>query len=380
MKKILYICKLPLVQNSSLKRKYLGQLEGFRQLALDAYHLAFDDTYYYLMHGEEMTVLRRIHFSKSKWYLHSLAFIDLYLSAKKALDLVEFDYLYVRNDPIEYIGLSMYRKAQQKGIFVITEIPSYPNVFANIRNPLHQLLMTCVEALCEKVNRYTDLFAIIGDPCEEYLGKPALNIQNAVNVAQFALRKPEFSNSIRLLGVASMSAWHGFDRLLQGLANYKGEQEVQLTLVGNEGDGSLQDWKLLAQKLGLGKKVIFLDGLYGEDLNELFAQSDVAISSIAWFRSKIQSGSPLKNREYMARGIPFVYSVADEGLSPDLDFALYIEDSESPVDVQAICEFALACRADASIPIRMRAFASQNMTWEAQYAKFFAYIKERFQK
>ena len=159
-----------------------------------------------------------------------------------------------------------------------------------------------------------------------------------------SLRTPKLGDSIVVLAVASMSAWHGFDRLIQGIAAYTGTDRICVKLVGNEGDGSCQRWKELAKQLGVEDIVEFYDGRYGEELNEMMNQSDIAVSSIAWYRSKIQSGSPLKNREYMARGIPFIYSVPDDTLHADLDFALRIEDNESPVNFEQICKFAADCR------------------------------------
>lgn len=371
MKKILYVCKFPLHINTSLKKKYMGQLQGFRNLGMNAYYLAYDEKYYYLIHNEEKIKLRRIYGSRTKLYLHSMAFIDMYLSAKKAMDILDFDYLYVRNDPIEYIGISMYRKAKRKGIYVISELPTYPNSRDNIKNGVYKLILHIVDALGDKTAKYTDLYAVIGEECREYLGKPAINISNAVDVKQFALRTPKLGDSIVVLAVASMSAWHGFDRLIRGIAAYTGTDRICVKLVGNEGDGSCQRWKELAKQLGVEDIVEFYDGRYGEELNEMMNQSDIAVSSIAWYRSKIQSGSPLKNREYMARGIPFVYSVPDDTLHAGLDFVLRIEDNESPVNFEQICKFAADCRKDQSMPVRMRQFAQAHMSWDAQLIKLF---------
>ena len=50
----------------------------------------------------------------------------------------------------------------------------------------------------------------------------------------------------------------------------------------------------------------------GKELDELFDLADFAIGSLARHRSHIDKIKTLKNREYAARGIPFIYSETDE--------------------------------------------------------------------
>ena len=46
----------------------------------------------------------------------------------------------------------------------------------------------------------------------------------------------------------------------------------------------------------------------GEELNELFNRADFAIGSLGRHRSGIYNIKTLKNREYAARGLAFMYS------------------------------------------------------------------------
>ena len=50
---------------------------------------------------------------------------------------------------------------------------------------------------------------------------------------------------------------------------------------------------------------------HGEELDELFEQADMGIGSLARHRSGITHIKTLKNREYAARGLPFIYSEMD---------------------------------------------------------------------
>ena len=70
----------------------------------------------------------------------------------------------------------------------------------------------------------------------------------------------------------------------------------------------------------------------GKELDELFDLADFAIGSLARHRSHIDKIKTLKNREYAARGIPFIYSETDE----DFDRMPYI--LKAPADESAILE------------------------------------------
>ena len=78
--------------------------------------------------------------------------------------------------------------------------------------------------------------------------------------------------------------------------------------------------------------------LFGADLDAVFNQCVFAIGSLGRHRSGITDIKTLKNREYAARGIPFIYSENDS----DFDSQPYIIKApadESPIDVQTIIDF-----------------------------------------
>lgn len=72
------------------------------------------------------------------------------------------------------------------------------------------------------------------------------------------------------------------------------------------------------------KQVIFHGQKMGKELDELFDLADFAIGSLARHRSHIDKIKTLKNREYAARGIPFIYSETDEDLTVCLTFSKHL--------------------------------------------------------
>ena len=84
--------------------------------------------------------------------------------------------------------------------------------------------------------------------------------------------------------------------------------------------------------------VILYGKKHGEELDTLFNKCDFGIGSLGRHRVGIHKIKTLKNREYAARGIPFIYSETDS----DFDNKPYVMKApadESPIDIQKVVEF-----------------------------------------
>lgn len=370
-KKLLYICRYSLLHEQNLKVKFDGERKGLEALGFTVYWLAFDAHSFYLMQGKNKEAISPIRFSTSKLYLHTLAFVDMYKAARKVLQSMDFDYLYVRNDISEWNCLQMYKLAHKKGIYSICEIPTYPPYKSQVKNPFFHLFLRISTLYDKACNPYIDLYAVIGAKVDSLYGKPAININNGVDPSRFHLRKPIQSETLHILGVASMSTWQGYDRAIKGLANYKGSRPIELHLVGEEGDGSLAKWKTLVQNLGLEKRVHFYPALYDASLDPLMNQASIGLAPLAWYRNKLKNGSALKVREYMSRGLPYVYTIADSAIENDLPFNLQIPDTEETLDMEIIRQFAERMEANPGIVQTMRNYAEKHLLWELELKKLF---------
>ncbi len=144
---------------------------------------------------------------------------------------------------------------------------------------------------------------------------------------------------LNLIFVGNIAVWHGLERLLSGIKNYNGQSDYALILVGKE-----QAFIDILNKLDLNaliNKKIFLTGFKaGEELDNLFSTADCAIGSLGLHRINILNGVPLKHREYLSRGLPFVYSGKDEDINASISKYLFnIEANESPVDFLKLLNF-----------------------------------------
>ena len=375
-KSILFIMKYPLKLPYNLKMKFDGQMHAARQLGYDVCHIAWDNRYVYLIEANKRTIVKKARFAVKGWYMHTKAFTDIYASVRKILKKRRFDYVYMRRSPLNFSGWRMLSGLHKSGSEVVVEIPTYPSDKERHSSAIIRFISKISSFFWKRSVKYIDRYAIIGvEPPEIYEGKPVVSIENGVSVHTVPVRKPALHETeIHVLALASMSVWHGYDRLLTGLSEYKGDADIIIHMVGGDGDGSLERWKKLVDELNMRDRVIFEGPVYGDALTEMFSLCDIGIASLGMYRIGLTIGYVLKLREYMARGIPFVYAAQDPGLEAAeiSEYALKVPNDDSPVDIAALVRFAKECKSKPGLSADMRKYAEENMSWKRQIEKALA--------
>ena len=180
-----------------------------------------------------------------------------------------------------------------------------------------------------------------------------------------------------LLGVGSLSFWHGYDRVIRGVERYyqrpiAGEEpscRVRFVMVG-EGP-ELGRLRQLVQNLGLEKWVEFSGRLTGKPLEERYGEAHVAVSSLGGHRLGLELASYLKSREYCAIGIPFLASMPDPDFADDFPFVFRVPGDDSPIEIGAIIDWYSRLSERDRLPERMHEFAAQHLDFAAKVGVFF---------
>lgn len=170
-----------------------------------------------------------------------------------------------------------------------------------------------------------------------------------------------------MIAVGRLAPWHGFDRLIHGIAIHQNKfrdvaMQPRLIIVG---DGPIRrSWEQLAHSLAVSDRVAFVGYQNGEDLDAMFAQSHIAISSLGLFRKNLDIASDLKSREYTARGMPFVAAANDMDFNPIPWFVFQVANSDTPLDIRALIEWygRISTRVDLIDAIRL--FAEQRLDFK----------------
>lgn len=260
------------------------------------------------------------------------------------------DLVYVRSfhnaNPFTIRLFSQLRKA---GIKTIMEIPTYPYDSEYAGFPLITRLGIQIDKIFRNLLAGQINAIVTFSDYERIFGQRTIRISNGVDFDSIPLRKCISKNTpfIHLIGVAEVHYWHGYDRLIDGLGKYYQKHpnmKVYFHIIGGVWKSEMHDsqhapgFHELITKYHIENHVIFHGQKMGKELDELCNGADFAIGSLARHRSGIDKIKTLKNREYAARGIPFIYSETDEDFD-DMPYILKAPADESAIDIERIIRF-----------------------------------------
>ncbi|MGB9176570.1 MAG: glycosyltransferase family 4 protein, partial [Methanoregula sp.] len=205
--------------------------------------------------------------------------------------------------------------------------------------------------------------------------KPHMTLGNGFDVDSVPVRQPPPGSrtDVTILCVATISYWHGIDRLIQGIAQYKGPVNVRLHIAGTGPE--LSNLKKLAQDREIEDRVIFHGFTTGHDLDILYNQCHIAAGSLGMHRKGLTMTSELKSREYCARGIPFIIASGDSDFPAGFPTILKLPSGESPIDMDQVILFASVISRDIDHAQKMRQYARENLDWSIKMKKLKVFLE-----
>ncbi|WP_456375034.1 glycosyltransferase [Thiolapillus sp.] len=279
--------------------------------------------------------------------------------------LTGLDFIYIRYQGCSPVFLHMLKKlkARNPGLLVLVEIPSYP--YDREKTSLREYLLGAVDRLSRRwMRKHVDRIVTFSEKSFIF-GVPTICTDNGVDLEQIPLvDKPGDTDRFRLIGVANLAFWHGYDRVIKGLARYYrngGDKDVVFSIVGIGKER--QNLQALALRENVADRVEFPGACYGGVLQELFKKSQMAVSCLGMHRRDTVT-SDLKSREYCARGIPFVLGYADPDFLPDFPFSLRVPATDEPLDIGDVLAFyEQLLNEHPRYPMEMRQYAEKYLGW-----------------
>lgn len=264
---------------------------------------------------------------------------------------------------------------------IVLELPTYPydqELFAEKKN----LLMYPNEVYFRnKLYKFVDRIVTFTDD-KEIFGIPAISIQNGVNIEEYPIKKSKLENSeIHLTAVASFQKYHGYERVINGLAEYYnagGNRRIVLDMVG--GGQELATYKDLVRSANLQEHVVFWGPQYGDELNDVFDQADIGLGSFGFYKIGLEIASSLKLREYLARGLPVIGGSRQDLLTEET-FPYYLEfpNDETNLDMERIIAFydRIYCDAESNEQVvrQIRQYAEENVSWKKTFIPVMEYLQ-----
>ncbi|GAA0884306.1 glycosyltransferase family 4 protein [Sphingobacterium siyangense subsp. cladoniae] len=339
--KVLFLVFHGFSEHNGISKKIWGQINGLKAIGVDVilsyYSVEADGSRVWKVGNEILVDFGRGPIAKIRKRIDYRA-ISEYVQKNK------FQLIYIRSDHnANPFTLNMVKMMRLSGAKVLMEIPTYP--YDQEYVTLRMRLELAVDRLYrKKLAKQLDAFVTFSD-ARTIFGQRAISISNGIDFSAIPVRKPQEGaekRTIHLLGVAEIHYWHGFDRLVRGLGIYKqshADCQIIFHLVG-QFSGERERSSILEPiaEFNLQQNVVLHGPLWGEELDAMFNLADFAIGSLGRHRSGIQVIKTLKNREYAARGIPFIYSESDADFDGQ-PYVLKASPDESAIDITKILEF-----------------------------------------
>ncbi len=201
--------------------------------------------------------------------------------------------------------------------------------------------------LGRKVFKYAKSGIAVTSEIAEYEKKRQPNykvnvVTNGIEVLNCGLRKQIIFNGSELklfMLLGSGNSWHGIDRLIKSLQVYKGSCRITIDLIG-----SIQNTDtLLIQNSSVRDLIRVVPSVLSSDLDNVLNEYHIGIGTLAAFRKGLKEATPLKTREYMARGFATIIGYEDTDFENHPEFKKYclqFKGDESLIDFDMVVEFA----------------------------------------
>ena len=301
----------------------------------------------------------------------------------------QVDCLYSRFGAFSYDSYKLYSQLHSLNVRVLLEIPTYP--LKQRWNSVRQSFKSGNYILALK-DIYANTIGSLGIPlfkkCVDRIvnnngfksiwGIPVLQISNGIDVSTIPdkPRKYKPSNQIKVMSVANIANWHGFDRLICGLAEYY--KTPRETMVKVEIAGPGQEVELLtdlSKRLNVDQYISFLGPVVGEELDRMFDRSDVGISVLGVHRVNMKKCDSLKAREFCARRLPFLTEEA-ESQYVGKPFVKIVPSNESPINILEVVSFYNSIAEHPEYLDEMRSFAETKCDWKYAMKPVLDYLNQ----
>lgn len=278
----------------------------------------------------------------------------------------KMDFVYIRsNHNANPFTIHMVRRMKKARMKVVMEIPTYPYDQEYFDKWMKRQLIQ------DKLFRNLlakQLDAIVTFSEEDTIfGQRTIRISNGIDFDSVRMKRISNhpANELHMIGVAEIHHWHGFDRVIEGLAKYYAtnrETKVFFHVVGYF-FSPIEEEEItrIIKENNLEPYIILHGKQHGEYLDEIFDKCDFGIGSLGRHRVGIDNIKTLKNREYAARGIPFIYSETDTDFD-NKPYILKAPADESPIIIEKIIKFCMQLTIS---PIEIRS-SIKELSWKTQ--------------
>ena len=377
MKKMFFYANFRVYDETvGITQKVKKQIEAFQELGYDVIYSGYLEDGVAIFDNTGNILVKKKYFFKNGKINHILRRYMLLLLCKDYFlkNDVELEFSYLRYHFFDSFYINLLKVLKKKSKKVIMEAHSYPVFVKKDRfNPIKIL----DEMYSKKAHKYCDYIASMTN-LKTICEIPTYEIENTLNIDDFKIKEyKRVENKFIFINVAFENITHGLDRLIKGISNYyktiykTTSIDIELLLIGEYSNST----KKLVEDLSLSEKVKFLGKMKRNEIDTYIDEAHFAVGSMGNHRANSYYGSALKTKEYIARGIPFVYGW-EERILINYPFAYKVPLNEEPVDIKKILEFYRKIE-NKDLAIKMRKFLEENnRSWQQQFYELLKFRKD----
>lgn len=345
---------------AGIRKKIIAQSKTLEKVFGTTFYTYWNFDTAFLMH-DEIVLEREIAVARKDYK-------DVLIMWLKKYDVTR---TYVRYPFADKFFVEFLKYQKESGIKNVLEIPTYPyDAELNGRKKIEDNLYR------KKVNQYIE--KIVTYSADKRIWEiDCITLMNGVDTDLYDISKRNANNEMTMIASAGEFAyWNGFERIIEGLNIYQNcsqDYNVKLLLVGRGGDEKY--YRQLVEKYGLEDRVIFAGWLTGDELDQIYEQADIAISSLGVYRLKLDVSCPIKGAEYCARGLPMVCGYKDSRFSDNPFFILQVPNDSSAIDIEEIVDFYSKIRKINNYKELIRQYAVENLTWDKIMSPVIEFLK-----
>lgn len=377
MKKMFFYANFRVYDETvGITQKVKKQIEAFQELGYDVIYSGYLEDGVAIFDSTGNILVKKKFFLKNGKINHILRRYMLLLLCKDYFlkNDVELEFSYLRYHFFDSFYINLLKVLKKKSKKVIIEAHSYP-VF--VKKDKFNPIKILDEIYSKKAHKYCDYIASMTN-LKTICGIPTYEIENTLNIDDFKIKEyKRVENKFIFINVAFENITHGLDRLIKGISNYyktiykTTSVDIELLLIGEYSNST----KKLVEDLSLSEKVKFLGKMKRNEIDTYIDEAHFAVGSMGNHRANSYYGSALKTKEYIARGIPFVYGW-EERILINFPFAYKVPLNEEPVDIKKILEFYRKIE-NKDLAIKMRKFLEENnRSWQQQFYELLKFRKD----
>lgn len=336
-------------------RKLLYQKDAFSYCAgTDKVYLAsyFGDGIFRVI-GEKTDI--KIPFKKKS--SRQLELMEIYPKLPQICSKLGIKAVYFRIFALSWVSDKLFSDLRKQGIKIAVEIPTYPfwkekwmdvldkfktgKVLTGVKRTLTNIVYFIY---AHRLKKYVTTIVTFSD-IKKLWGVPVTGIANGYDFKELEEEKTlkAKEEDLHLLMVASVRSNHGADRVIKGLSTYMKKAPKKNVVFHIVGDGdAIPELKELVKTLGnVEKQVVFHGFMAGQALEDIYQVGDIGVSAIGFHRLGVYYASPLKSKEYFAKGLPVVGTTVEHDVlkSKSSEYYLAFPEDDTDIDIERVCSF-----------------------------------------